>query len=140
MRRTLYLLRHAKSSWDDLALADHDRPLASRGRRASRIIAAHPQKQRITPSLVLRSSATRARETLERVSAGFDEDIEVVIEEGLYVAYAGDLLERLRAVRPRAPALGGGVPVTHRLKTSKTPARTIKEPPSQGGQGNRSQG
>jgi phosphohistidine phosphatase len=37
--RRLLLLRHAKSSWDEPALADHDRPLAPRGRRASKLIA-----------------------------------------------------------------------------------------------------
>ena len=39
MDKTLYLLRHAKSSWEDPTLADQDRPLASRGRRASKVIA-----------------------------------------------------------------------------------------------------
>jgi len=39
--RTLYLLRHAKSSWDDPALPDHERPLAPRGRRGAKRIAEH---------------------------------------------------------------------------------------------------
>jgi phosphohistidine phosphatase SixA len=67
MGKTLYLLRHAKSSWQDPTLADHDRPLASRGRRASSVIADHLRRQQITPTLVLCSSSTRTRETLETI-------------------------------------------------------------------------
>ena len=51
--KTLYLLRHAKSSWDDPGLADHDRPLAPRGRRAAKAIAEHLGRDRIAPALVL---------------------------------------------------------------------------------------
>ena len=105
MGKTLYLLRHAKSSWEDAALADHDRPLAPRGRRASGVIADHLRRQRITPSLVLCSSSTRTRETLERISAGLDEEIEVQIEEGLYTASASDLLDRLHAVDARVDSV-----------------------------------
>ena len=65
--RRLLLLRHAKSSWDDPALADHDRPLAPRGRRAAKRMGAHLRDEQVEISLVLCSSATRARQTLERV-------------------------------------------------------------------------
>ena len=64
-RRRLYLLRHAKSSWKDEGLADHDRPLARRGRRAAKAIARHLREQGVEPELVLCSTARRARETLE---------------------------------------------------------------------------
>jgi phosphohistidine phosphatase len=105
MGKTLYLLRHAKSGWKDPALADHDRPLASRGRRASRVIADHLRRQRITPTLVLCSSSTRTRETLERVSPGLGDEIEVQIEDGLYSASASDLLARLHEVDARVDSV-----------------------------------
>jgi phosphohistidine phosphatase len=98
MGKRLFLLRHAKSSWDDPTLADHDRPLASRGRRASRAISDHLRRERIAPTLVLCSSSTRTRETLERIAVGFDDEVDVRIEPGLYMASARDLLERLREV------------------------------------------
>jgi phosphohistidine phosphatase len=98
MDKTLYLLRHAKSSWENPTLADRDRPLASRGRRASRVIADHLRSQRITPALVLCSSSARTRETLERVSAGLSDEIAVRIEAGLYTASADDLLDRLHEI------------------------------------------
>ena len=98
MSNTLYLLRHAKSSWENPSLADHDRPLASRGRRALSVIADHLRRQRITPTLVLCSSSARTRETLERISASLGDEIEVRIEEDLYTASANDLLDILRDV------------------------------------------
>ena len=65
LMHTLYLLRHAKSSWADPALPDHERPLASRGRRDAKRIAKHLVRLGIEPELVLCSSAQRTRETLE---------------------------------------------------------------------------
>ncbi len=92
----IFLLRHAKSSWDDPELADHDRPLATRGQRDSSRIAEHLRSESIVPALVLCSSAVRAVETLERISPGWDRQPEVSVEEGLYGASSGELLARLR--------------------------------------------
>jgi phosphohistidine phosphatase len=105
MGKTLYLLRHAKSSWEDPTLADHDRPLASRGRRASSVIADHLRRRGIIPTLVLCSSSTRTRETLERVSPGLGDEIEVQIEDRLYSASASDLLGRLHEVDARVDSV-----------------------------------
>ena len=66
MGKTLYLLRHAKSSWGDPTLADHDRPLASRGRRASQLVAQHLRGQALAPGLVVCSSSRRTRERLRQ--------------------------------------------------------------------------
>jgi phosphohistidine phosphatase len=90
--RCLLLLRHAKSSWDDPALADHDRPLAPRGRKAAKRIGRHLREQQTTVDLVVCSSARRARETLELVAPGG----RVEIDPALYGASADGLLERLR--------------------------------------------
>jgi phosphohistidine phosphatase len=94
--KCLFLLRHAKSSWDDPELADHDRPLAPRGRRAAKAMAEHLRRERIAPSVVLCSSARRAQETLERIAPALGDDASVLIEPGLYPASASSLLERLR--------------------------------------------
>jgi phosphohistidine phosphatase len=96
--KQLFLLRHAKSSWDDSELIDHDRPLAPRGRRAVRLITEHLGREGVTPALVLCSSARRARETLEGIAPALDEAIPVQIERELYAASDGRLLERLRAI------------------------------------------
>jgi phosphohistidine phosphatase len=95
--RTLYLLRHAKSSWDDPALADHERPLAPRGRRDAKRIAEHLSTSGIDPELVLCSSAARTRETLELVKPALGGPT-VRFEADLYGASCDELLARLRLV------------------------------------------
>jgi phosphohistidine phosphatase len=93
----LYLLRHAKSSWKDVSLPDHDRPLAGRGRRATVAIARHLREQGIQPELVLCSTARRARETLEGIEPALG-TAALCLEDELYAAGAPGLLERLRRV------------------------------------------
>jgi phosphohistidine phosphatase len=99
--RRLFLLRHAKSSWDDLSLADDDRPLALRGRTAAKRIRAYLRREQIAVDLVLCSSARRARETLDLVAPPG----EVWIEPELYGASADELLERLRRVGDEVDAV-----------------------------------
>jgi phosphohistidine phosphatase len=94
VERQLLLLRHAKSSWDDPALPDHDRPLAGRGRKAATLIGEHLRHQRVPVALVLCSSARRARETVELV----DPRGEIQVEREIYAASADQLLERLRGL------------------------------------------
>ena len=65
--RQLLLLRHAKSSWEDANLTDHDRPLDPEGQTAATVLRAAIDRLGITPQLVLVSSARRTRETLERL-------------------------------------------------------------------------
>ena len=95
--KRLWLLRHAKSSWDDPALPDRDRPLAPRGHRAADRMAEQLRANAPDVDLVLCSSALRTRETLERMTGAFG-DAEVVVEDALYGASDDELLERLRVV------------------------------------------
>ena len=66
--RQLFVLRHAKSSWDDPGLDDHDRPLAPRGQRAVKLLGEHLRDRGVEPDQVLCSSARRTRETLAGVN------------------------------------------------------------------------
>jgi phosphohistidine phosphatase len=95
---TIYLLRHTKSSWDNPGLADHERPLAKRGRKAAGLLRDHFRDAGVTPDLVLCSSAVRATETLEGVRGGLAPGTRVEIESGLYGAGIDALLRRLRAL------------------------------------------
>src|SRR5262245_17569215 len=95
---TLYLLRHAKSSWDDPTLADRDRPLAQRGRRDAKRVADHLARAGIEPELLLCSPAVRTRETLRRVRAALGPSMTERFDEELYAASWTDLLERLHDV------------------------------------------
>ncbi len=67
--RRLILSRHAKSSWDDPAMADHDRPLNGRGRRAALELGEWLQSRGYEPDEVLCSTAERTRETWVRAAA-----------------------------------------------------------------------
>jgi phosphohistidine phosphatase len=94
---TLYLLRHAKSSWADPTLPDHERPLAPRGRRDAKRIAKHLVRIGYEPELVLCSSAARTRETLELVRPALKTS-RVLFEDELYAATSDELLARIRLV------------------------------------------
>jgi len=91
----LHLLRHAKSSWDDDGLDDHDRPLSKRGRRDAEAIARHLAERGGTPHLVLSSTAARARATLEPLLDRL-KPRRVLLDRDLYLAPGAKLLEHLR--------------------------------------------
>jgi phosphohistidine phosphatase len=94
---TLHLLRHAKSSWDDDSLADHQRPLSPRGVRDAKRLGKHLGTLPAPPDLVLCSSAVRTRQTLDLVTSSLG-GAAVHVEDGLYGASAGDLLGFLRGL------------------------------------------
>jgi phosphohistidine phosphatase len=96
--KRVYLLRHAKSSWKDDSVADRDRRLAGRGRRAARAMAGHLEAEQIRPDLVLCSPALRTRETLQRVESAFGDRVEARLDEALYGASEPELLARLKAL------------------------------------------
>jgi len=120
--KRVWLLRHAKSSWDHPGLADHDRPLAPRGRKAAKRIARWADTNDVRPELVLCSSAVRAQSTLGLVRHGLG-DPEERIESGLYHASAEDLLERLRSADDGVTRilLIGHNPTLHELATTLAP-------------------
>jgi len=94
--RLLYILRHAKSSWEDETLEDFDRPLGRRGREAAAAMGTYLGVRNIRPALVLCSSARRTCETLERVQETLAATLPVRFERGLYLAEAAALLRRVR--------------------------------------------
>ena len=100
--KRLWLLRHLKSSWDEPGLADHDRPLAPRGRKAGKRIRQWAADHDVRPDLVLCSTAVRARATLDLVAPALGSPV-VEIEAGLYHAWADDLLDAAAEPRPRSP-------------------------------------
>lgn len=94
----LYLLRHAKSAWDDPDVGDHARPLSKRGvgdgPRMGRYMAQHELK----PDCVLSSDSERTRETVALVLAELGTPApQVVFDAELYLASSYGIVERLRA-------------------------------------------
>ncbi|HEU0050021.1 MAG TPA: histidine phosphatase family protein [Nitrososphaera sp.] len=61
--KTLFVLRHAKSSWEDADLADFDRPLNERGKGAARFMGKLMHGHGFQPEIILASPAVRARRT-----------------------------------------------------------------------------
>lgn len=90
--RRLWVLRHAKSSWDDPGLDDHDRPLAARGRRAAEAMASYLDREGVRPGSVVCSSALRARQTLAAVLPGLGHDLTVRIDPALYTFSGAELM------------------------------------------------
>lgn len=90
--KRLFVLRHAKSSWDSPRLDDHDRPLAPRGQRALEVMSAYLKTSGVEPQVVLCSSSRRTRETLDGIAVGGEH----LIEPALYSATCDQVLARLR--------------------------------------------
>jgi len=91
-KRRLILLRHAKSSWSDKTLRDHDRPLSKRGRLAAANIASKLEQHSWLPGLILCSDSMRTRETLDimQAHAGDLSDAEVRFLGSFYSVAAMD--------------------------------------------------
>ena len=91
--RTLYLLRHAKSSWKDLTLPDFDRPLKDRGRKAAKRIGKYLGAEKLSDPLVICSPAVRTRETAEIVLKHAHLPVAVRSEELIYEASLRHLVQ-----------------------------------------------
>lgn len=102
MSRTLLLVRHAKSSWDDPDLADHARPLNKRGKRDAAAMAQRVAHRPDRPELIVTSPATRARRTAEAVAAALGLAPEsLVVDPRVYDATVTALLAVIRSLDDR---------------------------------------
>lgn len=90
--KTLCLLRHAKSGWDDPLLRDFDRPLNARGRRAAAAIGGAMKAAGMAFDHVRASPAMRVRQTLDAAAVGFG-PLPATFDEGIYLASAATLLD-----------------------------------------------
>lgn len=96
---TLSLLRHAKSSWDDVDLDDFERPLSKRGATAAPEMGRAIRELNLKPDLVLCSSAVRTRATVALVLLELGPPApEVRYEDGLYLATPKEMLTEIREV------------------------------------------
>src|SRR4029434_4144362 len=91
--KTLFLIRHAKSSWDDSALPDKDRPLDDRGNRDAPRMGKRLAERDVKPDLILSSPAMRALTTAEIIAKKLDyKRKNIVVDDRLYAGEADDLL------------------------------------------------
>ena len=94
--RRLMLLRHAKSDWAQPGARDHDRPLTERGRDSATKMGAYMVRHALVPDLVIASTATRVRETLDLLLPAFKAAPKVTHDKRLYDAEAEPLLAVLK--------------------------------------------
>jgi len=86
LMKTLYLLRHAKSSWDDPAQTDFERPLNGRGLKAAPFMGELMAKKGFEPSVIVSSPAIRAKTTAELVKNAGSFSAEIIFEKSIYEA------------------------------------------------------
>lgn len=91
--KTLTLLRHAKSSWDDPVARDFDRPLNARGRKAAVTVGRHMRGERLSFDHVVASPAVRIVETVADVETGYGGALAPAWDRRIYLASASSLLD-----------------------------------------------
>ena len=95
--KTLLILRHAKSSWDNPALDDHERPLNARGERDAPRMGQLAREKGLRAELVISSDAVRARLTAEAMAQATGYNGQILLDPRLYHASAADILAVLRS-------------------------------------------
>lgn len=98
--KQLFLLRHAKSSWDDPALDDFDRPLNPRGKKAAPLMGRVIKERKINPELILCSTAKRTKQTIKLVNETAKFDADVTFTNAIYHASANQLIDLIRKQKP----------------------------------------
>jgi phosphohistidine phosphatase len=96
--KTLLILRHAKSSWKDSSLSDHERPLNKRGKKDAPRMGELLYQENLLPDLVLSSDAKRAQNTAQMAAEASGYDGEIFLSRDLYSFSAEDYLEALAAL------------------------------------------
>ena len=114
--KTLTILRHAKSSWDD-PVADFDRPLNARGRTAAVTVGEELRRRGAQFDCVIASPAKRVRQTLDQLAKGYGAPLDVHFDERIYMASADNLLDLVRGIPNdvRSALIVGHNPGLHRL-------------------------
>jgi len=91
--KTLYLVRHAKSSWDHPGIPDRDRPLEERGERDAAKMGQRWSHRHVKPQLILSSPAVRALATAKVIAGSLDTKLKhIVVDDRLYDASADALI------------------------------------------------
>lgn len=94
--KTLYVVRHAKSSWEEYGLSDHDRPLLPIGKKKTRRIVNFLKDNNVTPDLLKSSTASRALGTARIIAQGLGYPEDKIEEEAnLYHASSESIFDEL---------------------------------------------
>ena len=97
--KTLYIVRHAKSSWEFPRLSDQERPLLDKGRQRTKLMAKYLKTNKIAIDLIISSHATRAYETAVLIAKDLGYPIESIqINRMLYHANAENIFDQFYEV------------------------------------------
>ena len=97
--KEIFVLRHAKSSWDNVNLSDHDRPLADRGIKDASKLCVFVKNIGHNLDKVLCSTAKRAKETFDLIADGFNFEIDkTTYTDKLYFGDITDIIKDLRVL------------------------------------------
>ena len=97
--KTLFLVRHAKSSWDDIALSDFERPLNERGKNDAPKMGKRLRKKNVKIDAFISSPAKRAKKTAEYFIKEFDRDTdEIILVSALYDAGTNNFSETIKDI------------------------------------------
>lgn len=94
--KKLYIIRHAKSSWKDMALDDFDRPLNKRGKRDAPLMGSILKNKNISPDMIISSPTLRAKTTAEIIAKKVNYSKEIVFDKSIYEATPTKLHKILR--------------------------------------------
>ena len=123
-RRELLILRHAKSSWKDDSLSDHERPLNKRGQKSANWMGEYFQTRQIQPDMVLCSTARRARLTLDGILESLViEPTQIKFESDIYFSGVGAIL---RLIQQQSGHHGHLLVIGHEPDLSSLVSRVIE--------------
>ena len=95
----LYVMRHAKSSWDNLKLTDYDRPLSNKGKKNAKKICEFFVKKQIKFDLVLVSSSKRTKKTLKILQKKLEKPKKIITTKTLYLANENKISLEIKKIK-----------------------------------------
>lgn len=96
--KTLYIIRHAKSSWSDISLDDFERPLNKRGKNDAPVMGARLKQKNIMPDIIFSSSAKRAKMTAKIIANEIDYKKKIIFKKRIYEADINALHNMLKNI------------------------------------------
>lgn len=96
--KRLFVMRHAKSSWDHPGLTDFERPLNDRGLKAAAFMGTYLAKNDLMPQQIISSPAVRAKQTAAIFGENAGLATDIVFDKRIYEASYADLIAALAAI------------------------------------------
>jgi len=104
--KTIYLVRHAKSSWSNPRLSDFNRPLNKRGKRDAPFMGEQLEEMEINPDLIISSPAKRAKKTALHIAEKISYPTKkIILKDEIYDASEKTLLNLIKKVDDKIESL-----------------------------------